>query len=87
MKSHAASLIRIGSLALAVLANLPSAQARGLDNFDDNAKTDWKDFTFVPGLGLPTETGGRFKFALPNAGQALFTASTWWMLTQLFSKA
>ena len=46
-----------------------------LDNFDDNTKTDWQDFTFVPGFGLPTETGGHFQFVLPPAGQAIFTGS------------
>ncbi|MBM3836925.1 MAG: hypothetical protein FJ398_02990 [Verrucomicrobia bacterium] len=47
-----------------------------VDDFNDNTKTDWKDFTFVTGLGLPTETGGQFKFVQPPAGQALFSAST-----------
>ncbi|MBI2950337.1 MAG: hypothetical protein HYY23_22125, partial [Verrucomicrobia bacterium] len=47
-----------------------------VDNFDDNTKTDWKDFTFVTGFGLPAETGGQFKFVQPPAGQALFSAST-----------
>lgn len=47
-----------------------------VDNFDDNNKTDWKDFTFVPGFGLPTESGGQFKFVQPPAGQAVFSAST-----------
>jgi len=46
-----------------------------LDNFDDNTKTDWKDFTFVPGFGLPKETGGQFQFELPPAGRAIFTGS------------
>lgn len=46
-----------------------------LDDFDDNSKTDWKDFTFVPGFGLPMEKGGQFQFQLPPAGQAIFTAS------------
>jgi hypothetical protein len=46
-----------------------------LDNFDDNVKTDWQDFTFVPGLGLPTEANGQFQFVLPPAGQSIFTGS------------
>ncbi|MBI4324299.1 MAG: hypothetical protein HY674_03460, partial [Chloroflexi bacterium] len=50
-------------------------QARILDNFDDNTKTSWTDFTFVPGFGLPKETDGQFKFDLPPAGQDIFTAS------------
>jgi hypothetical protein len=50
--------------------------ARVLDNFDDNTKTDWTDFTFVPGFGIPVESGGQFKFTQPPAGQAIFSAST-----------
>jgi hypothetical protein len=46
-----------------------------LDDFNDNAKTDWEDFTFQAGFGLPVETGGRFVFDLPPAGQDIFTAS------------
>jgi len=46
-----------------------------LDDFNDNVKTDWTDFTFVPGFGLPTETSGQFRFDLPPAGQDIFTAS------------
>lgn len=46
-----------------------------LDNFDDNTKTDWQDFTFVPGFGIPSEANGQFQFVLPPAGQAIFTGS------------
>ena len=46
-----------------------------LDNFNDNTKTDWTDFTFIPGFGLPAETGGQFAFTQPAAGQAIFSAS------------
>ncbi len=64
-------------IVLMVLYTLTTAlQAKVLDNFNDNAKTDWSDFTFVPGLGLPVEKDGQFKFTLPPAGQALFVAST-----------
>ncbi len=49
--------------------------ARIVDDFNDNAKTGWTDFTFVPGFGLPTEAGGQFQFALPPARQDIFTAS------------
>src|SRR5688500_15113438 len=31
-----------------------------LDNFDDNVKTDWQDFTFIPGFGIPSEADGQF---------------------------
>src|SRR5437868_14277041 len=67
------------SLAVAACAFslLTSAlRAHVLDNFDDNKKTDWEDFTFVPGLGLPTEENGQFKFNLRPAGQQIFVAST-----------
>lgn len=53
-----------------------SPRARVLDDFNDNTKTGWQDFTFVPGFGIPTESGGQFKFNLPPAGQAIFVAST-----------
>jgi len=49
--------------------------ARVLDDFNDNLKSDWADFTFIDGFGLPTETGGQFRFSLPAAGQDIFTAS------------
>jgi hypothetical protein len=45
-----------------------------VDNFDDNVKTAWSDFTF--GAGSSTETGGQFVFDIPAAGQPLFFAST-----------
>jgi len=50
-------------------------QARVLDDFNDNTKTDWTDFTFIPGFGLPVETGGQLRFELPVAGQDIFSAS------------
>ena len=62
------------TIALAAALSLP-VQAKVLDNFDDNTKTGWTDFTFVPGFGLPTEAGGRFQFAQPPAGQSIFSAS------------
>jgi len=46
-----------------------------LDNFDDNTKTAWTDFSFVPGFGIPTETGGQFRFEQPAAGRQIFSAS------------
>ncbi|MFM8877994.1 MAG: hypothetical protein ACKOKG_02495, partial [Verrucomicrobiota bacterium] len=46
-----------------------------LDDFNDNTKTGWTDFTFVPNFGLPTESGGQFQFAQPPAGQSIFSAS------------
>lgn len=45
-----------------------------VDNFDDDTKTAWTDFTF--GVGSSTETGGQFVFNIPPAGQPLFFAST-----------
>src|SRR5437588_302385 len=61
----------VGACALALL---PNAKAKVVDNFDDNVKTDWSDFSF--GLGTSTETGGQLKFAIPAAGQAIFAATT-----------
>lgn len=55
---------------------LPAAtQGKVLDNFDDNTKTGWTDFTFQPGFGLPVETGGAFRFEQPPAGTAIFSAT------------
>lgn len=45
-----------------------------LDDFNDNTKSDWQDFSF--GVGQSTEANGQFKFEIPAAGQALFFAST-----------
>ena len=60
---------------LCLVFNL-SSSARVLDNFDDNTKTAWADFTFIPGFGIPVETDGQFKFNLPPVGQSIFSAST-----------
>lgn len=46
-----------------------------LDNFDDNTKTDWRDFKFN-NIGNITEEGGQFAFRLPGVGQPIFAAST-----------
>ena len=59
----------------AALAVMTATHAKVLDNFDDNVKTDWSDFTFQAGFGLPVESSGQFRFELPPAGQAIFTAS------------
>lgn len=47
-----------------------------LDDFNDNQKTDWKDFSFGPGLGRSLEENGQLRFELPAAGQAIFAAAT-----------
>ncbi len=65
---------RLGTMA-ATAACCLTASATVLDNFNDNTKTDWTDATFVKGFGLPTEAGGKFVFAQPPAGQAIFSAS------------
>ena len=51
--------------------------ARVLDDFDDNAKTGWEDFTFIPGYGLPTESDGQFKFEMTPSpiSKPIFSAS------------
>ena len=38
-----------------------------LDDFNDNTKTGWTDFTFVPGLGIASEAGGQFRWPAPAA--------------------
>ncbi len=69
-----AGWLRRGGALLAALLGF-SAQATVLDNFNDNTKTGWTDFTFIPGFGLPSETGGQFRFQQPPAGQSIFSAS------------
>ncbi|MFM8880612.1 MAG: hypothetical protein ACKOKG_15990, partial [Verrucomicrobiota bacterium] len=44
--------------AIAIAALGLSLEAKVLDDFNDNTKTGWTDFTFVPNFGLPTESGG-----------------------------
>jgi hypothetical protein len=53
----------------------PAVSGRILDDFNDNTKTGWTDFSFVPGFGLPVESGGQFRFELPGVTQPIFTAS------------
>jgi hypothetical protein len=53
-----------------------SLSARVVDDFNDNVKTAWADFTFVPGFGIPVEQNGQFRFTQPPAGQSIFSAST-----------
>ncbi len=60
---------------LAAAIPLLSTQARVLDDFDDNTKTGWEDFTFQAGFGIPSEQSGQFRFTQPPAGQAIFSAS------------
>ncbi|MSU33326.1 MAG: hypothetical protein EXS25_11890 [Pedosphaera sp.] len=69
-----AAWIRAGGLVFAALFGL-ATQANVVDDFNDNSKTSWTDFTFVPGFGLPTESDGKFKFIQPPAGQSIFSAS------------
>lgn len=47
-----------------------------VDDFNDNTKTQWEDFSFQEGFGIPTEAQGRFRFAQPAAGSSIFSAST-----------
>lgn len=61
---------------LALLAAAPPSQAKVVDNFDDNVKTDWEDFVFAPGLGKSTEAGGKLRFEVPAIGQPIFTGTT-----------
>ncbi len=48
-----------------------------LDDFNDNTKTGWTDFTFIPGFGIPTESNGQFRFeqAISPSGAGIFSAS------------
>jgi hypothetical protein len=75
MKANLKSLFALMVSALVLLPGA-DATARSLDDFDDNVKTGWTDFTFISGFGVPVEAEGQFKFVLPAAGQSLFSAST-----------
>ncbi len=63
-------------LVTSLLLSLPSP-ARVLDDFNDNTKTGWADFTFIPGFGVPTESGGQFRFEQPKSptDRPIFSAS------------
>jgi hypothetical protein len=66
----------VRSLAAALMlgACLLTPQASIVDDFNDNVKTGWRDFSF--GIGGSTEVGGQLKFSIPAAGQPVFAAST-----------
>ena len=71
----------VPALCLAVgLAFTLSLNARVLDNFNDNTKTGWSDFSFAPPYGIPQELNGQFRFEIPAAFQmqakGVFSAST-----------
>ena len=46
-----------------------------VDDFNDNTKVGWTDFSFQPPLGAPKESNGQFSFSMPPVGQAIFSAS------------
>src|SRR2546428_14124756 len=51
--------------------------ARVLDDFNDNLKTAWQDFSFPVGpYANIAEENGQFKFTLQPVGQPIFSAST-----------
>src|SRR5437667_7461910 len=54
-----------------------NCSARVLDDFNDNLKTAWQDFSFPVGpYANIAEQNGQFKFALQPVGQPIFSAST-----------
>lgn len=65
---------RVAALTAAALLAAQQAQATVVDDFNDNVKTGWSDFSF--GVGTSTEVGGQLKFAIPAAGQPIFAATT-----------
>lgn len=67
--------LRALASALVLGAMAAASHAKVLDDFNDNVKTQWEDFSFLEGFGLPLESGGQFKFTLPAAGQSIFSAS------------
>lgn len=79
LRSRTSSLLVASLLAAVTFLDRSPTEARVVDDFNDNTKTGWTDFTFVPGYGLPVETGGEFHFELPGVDQlikqSIFTAS------------
>lgn len=78
MKASTKLSLRLTLLTLALSFGLFSISARVLDNFDDNQKTGWTDFSFPVGVQYATiaEANGQFKFTLIPVGQSIFAAST-----------
>ena len=75
MISNCRLVSRFAALIATIL--LPAfANATVLDDFNDNVKTGWTDFSFGPGLGTSTEANGQLTFDLPAAGQPIFAATT-----------
>jgi hypothetical protein len=52
------------------------AFGRVLDDFNDNNKTGWEDFTFGPGYASITEANGQLNFSLLPVGQSIFAGTT-----------
>ncbi|MEK7686294.1 MAG: hypothetical protein AAB466_12820 [Verrucomicrobiota bacterium] len=77
MKTTYRSILRHTFISVFLLAMSLAGplQARILDNFDDNTKTAWSDFTFNAALGPSRETDGMLRFELPPVGQSIFIAS------------
>jgi hypothetical protein len=73
---HRSSIAVLLALGLGLLSGRP-VQARVLDDFNDNTKTGWTDFTFVPGFGIPTESNGQLRFEQPQSpsGGGIFSAT------------
>jgi hypothetical protein len=58
-----------------LLLSSPSSPASVLDDFNDNVKTDWQDFTFLPNnIGVPVEANQQFTISLPPI-QPIFSGS------------
>lgn len=79
-RSHCAALT-LQVFCAAFLVFQVTTRARVLDDFNDNAKTGWTDFTFAPGAGTMVEANSQFRFEIPAAviqaiDQPLFCAST-----------
>jgi hypothetical protein len=78
MKASTKLSLRFNVLLLALSLGVFSSSARVLDNFDDNQKTAWTDFSFPIGIPYATiaEANGQFKFTLIPVGDSIFAAST-----------
>jgi hypothetical protein len=77
---HRRSVLITTFTALVGLSLAMTTQARVLDDFNDNTKTGWSDFSFAPPYGIPQEQNGQYRFEIPKALQdqvkGIFSAST-----------
>src|SRR5881394_1027503 len=74
---HAPKLWLLLLMIYALRLGTCNCSAHVLDDFNDNLKTAWQDFSFPVGpYANIAEQNGQFKFTLQPVGQPIFSAST-----------